>query len=111
LPDLYDGPMPGQRQGSRSIRHRPAHDEVVVAAHQDADHEVSGPEPRIGNGAADGEVVDDLAREFARILVRQRIVHFLLELFRICRMLFAGFGNHGSELARVSILRSRARSR
>jgi hypothetical protein len=99
LPDLDDGPMTSQRQCCLSIGRRTAHDEVIVAAHEDADHAASGLEPRIGNGAADGKVIDDLAREIARILARRRIFLFLLKRLPVRGMLFAGFGNHGNEIA------------
>src|SRR4029077_11645080 len=101
LPDLNDGPMPSQGKGSGSIRLRPANDEVVLAAHQDADHSVSALETRVGHGAPYCEVIDDLAWKFARIPARQRIVLFLLELFRAGKMLLAGFGNHGSNLVQI----------
>lgn len=98
LSNLYDGPMPGQRRRTRSIGQRSAHDEMIVAANEDADHWISGLDARIGNCAADREVVDDLAREFVRILVKTRIVLVIAKVFRSRGRLFAGFGNHGNEL-------------
>ena len=60
--------MPSQSQRGRSIRQWTAHDEVVVPKHQNADHLPSTLNSRIGNGAADGEVIDDLLWQQAGIL-------------------------------------------
>jgi hypothetical protein len=52
--------MPSQSQRGRSIRQWTSHDEVVIPKHQNADHLPSTLNSRIGNGAADGEVIDYL---------------------------------------------------
>ena len=52
--------MPGKSQRGRSVRQWTSDDEVIIPQHQNADHFASTPNPRIGNGAADGEVIDDL---------------------------------------------------
>jgi hypothetical protein len=91
--------MLGQRQCGRLIRRRAVYNEVVISAHKDADHLDSGLEPRVGNGAADGEMIDDLARESLRILVRRRINFVPLKSLLVFEMLFAGFGNYGHEMA------------
>ena len=61
----------------------------------------SGLKPRIGNGAANGEMIDDLARELTGIVASKLRVLFFLNLFRGSGMLFAGFGNHGDKSGRV----------
>lgn len=88
--DLDDAPLAGQRQCCHSVGPRAGHDEMVLPTNQDADHGMSGVQPRVGNGAADGKMINDLARKLARILAPRSIIILLLELSRAGRMFLAG---------------------
>jgi hypothetical protein len=76
LPNLYEGPVPGKSRCRLSIRQWAAHNEVIVPMHQNANRVVSCIEPRIGNGAADCEVIDHLLRKPAGISGRSNF-HFV----------------------------------
>src|SRR5207245_8800206 len=58
---LNERPMPYQRQRGGSIRLAAAHDEMIVAMHQNSNHTISCFDARIVNRMADGEMVHHLA--------------------------------------------------
>jgi hypothetical protein len=61
--------MPYQRQRGGSIRLGAAHDEMIVAMHQNSNHTISCFDARIVNRMADGEMVHHMA-----LLGRQAVI-------------------------------------